>query len=352
MPDREEPVRVEPAHAAADPSAPIRGREAVVAGSPAAAEERYVAPQYRIRTGDTLQISIPYETDSNRSVPVRPDGRINYLFDVEVMAAGKTYAELNGALCEMLARYYKNPQVTIIGKSFAGNAVYVMGPVGRPGRHEIQNDSRLLDILSVAGAMSLIPQTDEQGSSRTKDVVDLERAILIRGNRQLNVNFNDLLQGQNIAANNIHLQPRDFIYLPSSYSTNKRVYIVGAVSSAKVHYYSGELTFMGAVAEAEGVINGAAWVRRCYILRGGVKKPKQVIRVDYAALLKGRGEDLVLKSGDVVYVPKNPLFQINEVLTSVVQPLRTVIELDDMAKNQFREGHRMYKNMTKSRFWR
>ena len=115
-------------------------------------------PRYRIRTGDTLYIAVAHETDSGMTVPVMPDGRITYLFDVELVAAGKTYAQLRAELRGQLNRYFIDPQITVVGRSFAGNSVFVMGPISKPGPHAIQNDTRLLDILATAGVLGMQPR--------------------------------------------------------------------------------------------------------------------------------------------------------------------------------------------------
>jgi polysaccharide biosynthesis/export protein len=303
---------------------------------------------YVIRTGDTLQISIPYEPDTKRSIPVRPDGRITYLFDIEVMAAGLTYRELNALLCEKLSVYYKNPRVTIIGTEFAGNSVYVMGPVRSPGRHKINDSSRLMDILAVAGAMALIPQSEFDQSS-AREVIDLESAFISRENKIINVNFQELMMKRDLSQN-IRLQPNDFIYLPSSYSIDKKVYVIGQVVEPQIHRYSGEVSFMEAIASAQGIVEGAAWSRKCYVIRGGMRNPKEVITISYNAIMNGREPDIELKSGDIVYVPKNPLSKTHEVLSTILSPLRAVLELDNMGKNEFREGHRQWKDIiTKSK---
>lgn len=301
-------------------------------------------PEYRIRTSDVLLISIPYEPDSEKTVPVRPDGRITYLFDIEVMAAGLTYAELNKVLRNKLAKYYKNPRVSVIGKSFAGNSVFVMGPVIKPGKYVIHNDTRLLDVLSQSGAMSLLPTDGDSG--RTRDIVNLEEAYLARGNEILNVDFKKLLVKRDMTQN-VMLKPRDFIYIPSSLASEKKIFVTGAVAEPSVMRFTGDITFIEAVTDSGGIRAGASWSRRSYIIRGGVKNPREIIKVNYPDIVAGRAKDVELQNKDIVYIPKNPLFYTNEVLTSVLNPLKTIIELDKINKNEFTEGRRMYKNLLK-----
>jgi len=333
-------------------SAPMSAAAAEDGRPSGASETNDAFPVYRIRTGDVLEISIPYEPDSTKMVPVRPDGRINYLFDIEVMAAGKTYQQLNMDLVEALGRYYKNPRVTVIGKSFGGNSVFVMGPVKQPGRHEIQHNTRLLDVLSTSGAMSVLQQAAVFGEERSREVINLEDAYIAREQadgsmRVLDVDFHKLLLKQDMKQN-IPLYPRDFIFLPSTLSTWKKIYVVGEVVDPQVYQYTGGITFVEAIAQAEGTLRSGAWVRRCFIIRGGVKENRQIIRVNYPAILAGQAEDVPLNDGDIVLVPKTPLSKATEVINSVLSPLRALSDLDQTVKNDFREGHRMYKDIGKT----
>ena len=306
------------------------------------------AMKYRIRTGDIISISIPYEVNSVRTVPVQPDGRVRYLFDIEVAAAGLTYDQLRGVLVSRLKRYYKEPELTVIGKSFAGNSVFIMGPVKKPGAHTIQNDTRLLDVLANAGVLSLLPQlpTEDSDISQVREVIDLDRAYLARGDEVLPINFRELLLKRKLEQN-ILLEPRDFIFFPSTYGTDNKIYICGRVQNPKVYRYTGSLTFLEAVLEAGGTdtdVNegqdrgsGGAQNRRCYIVRGSSKTP---IEVDYAAIQMGKKPDVYLESGDIVYVPERSLHYASRVATNVIHeilaPMQAILDASDMAQKYYR----------------
>lgn len=308
---------------------------------------------YRIRTGDSLEISIPYELGTKRIVPVQPDGRIRYLFDVEVTAAGLTYEQLHDVLVKKLRKYYKSPRVTVIGLSFAGNAVFVMGPVTTPGSHTIQNDTRLLDVLARAGVLGQtqyqITSREGEGGRRSQEVVDLENAYIARGDRVLEVNFKKLLIDRDLS-HNILLQPKDFIFIPSTYGREKKVYICGRVTTPQVYYYTGEITFLEAILVAGGTdsdnvstgVIGAdtARNRRVYIIR---KQAREPIIVDYAAIRKGKKPDVPLHAGDIIYVPERRLALgsriITKVISDIVAPLKAILDADSTVKNYYRRDY-------------
>ncbi len=309
------------------------------------------APEYRIHTSDTLHISIVNEPDTKRTVPVRPDGRIRYLFDIEVMAAGLTHRQLAGVLNVMLDQYYINPRVTLIGTNFSGNSVFVMGAVKRPGPHQVQNDTRLLDVLATSGVLSLHPlatQTQEgRDRYRLRRIADLDSAYVARKDTILDVDFRKLLIHRDLSQN-ILLKPRDFIFVPSIFGSEKKIYIVGRVGSPQVYYYTGRLGLMEALLEAGGAdtdtgasntvrTRDTAWARKCYIVRKDAPKP---LYVDWAAIQMGKKPDVELKSGDIVYVPERPLSYASRVTTNVIReilaPLKAVLETDDTLKEYYR----------------
>jgi len=278
-----------------------------------------------------------------------PDGRITYLFDVELVAAGKTYAQLRAELRGQLNRYFIDPQITVVGRSFAGNSVFVMGPISKPGPHAIQNDTRLLDILATAGVLGMQPEIDKDSTQpdRRREAVDLKSAYIARGDEILDVDFHRLLISRDLTQN-ILLKPKDFIFIPSTYGTEKKVYLCGRVGSPMVRYFTGTLGLMEALVEAGGTdadggtktgtqASDTARARGIYIVRKSAKKP---MRVDWAAIQMGKIPDVMLENGDIVYVPERSLNYASRVTTNVIRemlsPLKAVLEMDNTAKDYYR----------------
>ncbi len=305
--------------------------------------------RYRVRPGDSLEISIPYEEGTTRKVPVQPDGYVRYLFDVEVMAAGKTYKEIHDALLAKLRRYYKNPRVTVIGTNFQGNSVFVMGPVGKPGPHIIHHGTRLLDVLASAGVLALLPQSDNLfETGKRREIVDLKGAYIARNDRVLEVDFQKLLIDRDLKNNNILLRPGDFIFIPSTLGSEKKVYICGRVANPQVYYYTGDLTFMEAMLEVGGAdtdnnsgVSGSysdtAHARACYIVRKNAKKP---IKVDWPKIQMAKAPDIPLQNGDIIYVPERSLSYgsrvTSRVIGEILAPLKAVLNLDNTTKDYYR----------------
>jgi protein involved in polysaccharide export with SLBB domain len=77
-----------------------------------------VFDEYRIQIGDQLDIKFFYNPTLNEQVTVRPDGRFSLQLIQEVVAAGLTPAALTRELTDRYALNLKQPEVTVIVRSF------------------------------------------------------------------------------------------------------------------------------------------------------------------------------------------------------------------------------------------
>jgi polysaccharide biosynthesis/export protein len=108
-------------------------------------------PEYRIGTGDKLQINVYKENDLSQALQVRPDGRITMPLLGDLAAAGQTPMQLQGRLAESLREYVSNPVVTVMVVEVADRVVYVMGEVNTPGVVPLKGSMTVLQALAVAG---------------------------------------------------------------------------------------------------------------------------------------------------------------------------------------------------------
>ncbi len=107
---------------------------------------------YRLKPEDRVEISV-FGEEMTREIVVRPDGKISYLLVGEVDALGLTLDDLRKELERRLSEYIVNPRVTVIGTSFAGNFVSILGAVHTPGRKVVSKNDHVLDVISMAGGL-------------------------------------------------------------------------------------------------------------------------------------------------------------------------------------------------------
>ena len=130
-------------------SDPRPGDVAVPApGAPAAAQH------YLIGSGDVLTIAVWRDENLTRSVVVLPDGKISFPLVGEVVAGGKTVAQLNRELKAKLARYVSDVGLTVEVKQSNSMIIYIIGQVNAPGRQVMLDSTNVLQALAMAGGLN------------------------------------------------------------------------------------------------------------------------------------------------------------------------------------------------------
>lgn len=109
---------------------------------------------YRIGIEDILDISVWNVAELQKTVPVRPDGKISLPLVNDVVAAGLTPMELRDQLTEKIAVYVQSPDVSVVVREIRSLKVSVMGQVRTPGRYDLKGPSTVLDALALAGGLT------------------------------------------------------------------------------------------------------------------------------------------------------------------------------------------------------
>jgi polysaccharide export outer membrane protein len=281
--------------------------------------------EYRIRSGDVLKISVLGEPDMTDTVPVGPDGRISYYVAHDLLAAGRTFKELRAEIQERLREHFREPQVSVTGQAYKGNTVAVLGQVARPGEYIVRSDTRLLDVVAMAGGISRSALLTN-GTQNVFELADLKRAFLLRGDEFVAVDFEALFASDQpaVAHNNVYVRAGDRVHIPSAAALENKVVVLGEVREPRVVRFQRSMTLLEAVAEAGGV-KPSAWERRAFIVRGSLKKPK-VYPVNLRKVATGGESDWELHSGDIVFVPKTVLGKTDEIARQILPFLQSVNE--------------------------
>ena len=165
---------------------------------------------YVIGAGDTLGVFV-YEQPSLTvaDLPVRPDGRISIPLADDVMAAGRTPAELAAALDGRLKKYVRDPNVTVMVHEFVGpfdRQIRVIGEAADPQAIAYRSHMTLLDVMIQTKGLTRFAA----GNS----------AVIIRrgphGPEKLHVHLSDLIKDGDISQN-IEMQPGDTLIIPQSW---------------------------------------------------------------------------------------------------------------------------------------
>ncbi|HMK90973.1 MAG TPA: polysaccharide biosynthesis/export family protein, partial [Methylocystis sp.] len=106
---------------------------------------------YQIGAQDVLEVVVFKAPELTRSVQVADGGTINLPLVGEIVAAGKTSAQVERELASRLgATYMRNPQVNVYVKEFNSQRVTVEGAVKTPGVYPLRGKTSLMQALATA----------------------------------------------------------------------------------------------------------------------------------------------------------------------------------------------------------
>lgn len=171
----------------------------------AAATDNY---NYVIGPGDNLNIIVWRNPELSLSVPVRPDGKISTPLIDELDAQGKTSTEIARAVEQQLAKYVRDPVVTVIITGFVGpysEQIRVVGEAARPQFLPYRQKMTILDVMIAVGGLT--------------DFAAGNSAVLLRsaeGDKRYSVRLNDLVKRGDVSAN-VEMKPGDILIIPQSW---------------------------------------------------------------------------------------------------------------------------------------
>ena len=164
---------------------------------------------YLIGPGDNLEVSVWRSPELSTKVAVRPDGRISTPLVEDIVAAGRTPAELGRDIETRLKKYVSDPIVTVIVSNFVGpysQQIRIVGEAVTPKAIPFQAHMTALDAMIAVGGLT--PYAAGNRAKLVRNVNGHEVTTTIR--------LSDLLKDGDMNANT-DLQPGDIIIIPQSY---------------------------------------------------------------------------------------------------------------------------------------
>jgi polysaccharide biosynthesis/export protein len=134
---------------------PKAGATSSVANPPSKPVRSADEEDYRIGSGDVLQISVWKEQEASiPSIVVRPDGRITLPLLKDVEVAGLTPREAEKLITTGLAGFITDPNVTVIVTGINSKKVYIIGAVKREGTLSYTYRMTIMQALTEAGGLT------------------------------------------------------------------------------------------------------------------------------------------------------------------------------------------------------
>jgi polysaccharide export outer membrane protein len=185
----------------------------------------------------------------------------------------------------------------------AGHQAIVLGAVAKPGRYPIGPGVRVADLMALAGG----PKTEKLDTEEVPQA-DLAAARVVRSQKALPISVVRALEG--VARHNVLVEPGDVLYVPPVKA--QHVAVFGEVKNAKMLRFRPGMRLTEAVAGAGG-FSASADEADLRLIRGPLSKPK-VYLASVKDLTSGKGSDIVLQAGDIVYVTTHWFASITDVL--------------------------------------
>jgi polysaccharide biosynthesis/export protein len=196
--------------ASASTAASTADRDTATGGSEAPAASA-LGPEeeasYVIGPGDQIQVFVWRNPELTTTVPVRPDGKISTPLVNDLVAVGKTPAQLSRDIENVLAEYIRSPQVSVI--LLQARSVYsevrVVGEVLKPQAVPYRSGMTVLDVVLAVGGLNPFA-----AGNRAKIIRKLNGK-----NEEIRVKLEDLLNDGDMSQN-VSVKPGDVLVVPQS----------------------------------------------------------------------------------------------------------------------------------------
>ena len=264
------------------------------------------AASYVVGPGDVLEVMVADQPEISRATTVQPDGRFTMPLLGEVAVAGRTVAEIQKLITELLGRdFLVNPRVEVRVREYASQFAIVMGELVNPGRRALRGNTRLIDLLIECGGFrptasgEIILQRTEGAFPNGEKVLRFRLGASSAMTEADQRNAEVLLRNGDV----VTASPKYYVTVDGEVSRPGRVLV------------ENELTLLGVIAESGGLAKFAS--SKVRIIR---KKADGIditgfgpcdgsttdvcLEIDINSIRKGRAQDLVMAANDKVVVSR------------------------------------------------
>lgn len=279
-------------------------------------------PEYRIGAGDLLDIS-SYTGDKVTTTTVTVDsrGRVSYSFLDHLKVEGLTSSQVDELLTGKLSAYVRNPRISVLVKEFNSRSASIIGEFsslrnvsygkGASGRINLRGKTSLTDLIALGGGYTL------DG--------DIKNVKVVRKGKSHLINLYDIIE-KGDEDQNVIIDEGDVVSIPELPTFGERVYVLGEVNSQGIYPLKEAQDLLAALALA-GNTNRLAKEENTLIVRGYEPgKPPLVMMADVKSLLRKAdiSQNVRLRDGDLVYVPRMLIGDINDWIINIT-PLLNII---------------------------
>jgi polysaccharide export outer membrane protein len=235
------------------------------------------------------------------SIRVDEAGYVTLPLVDRILVQGRNVNQVRSEIADRLKKYLHDPQVTVAIAEFRPRPVSLYGAVTRPGVLQLRGPKTLWEAMSDAGGF----RNDAGDKIRITRRAD-QGPIPISGARMdeqgrysfVEIDTLDVLELRD-PGTNIELMAHDVI----SVAEADIVYVVGQVSRGGGFVTKGSISALEALSLAGGFMPNAKPSDAAILRADAGTGARQAIPVDLKKVLDGKGEDIMLRPQDILYVP-------------------------------------------------
>lgn len=164
--------------------------------------------EYVIGPLDNVNIIVWRNPELSMAVPVRPDGKVTAPLVDDLPAQGKTSTALARDIEKALAKYIRDPVVTVVVTTFVGptsEQIRVIGEATKPQVLPYRKNLTVLDVMIAVGGLT--PFADGNNATISRGV---------EGGKSYGVRLADLVNRGDISAN-VEMRPGDILVIPQGW---------------------------------------------------------------------------------------------------------------------------------------
>jgi protein involved in polysaccharide export with SLBB domain len=283
--------------------------------------------EYKIDAGDTLEITLWEGTTPKREeILVREDGKISFGFVEDLTVKGMTFSDLDRLLTTDFKKYMKNPRIDVVVKEHNSKFGHLMGainfhgPGSGPGKYRLINKATALEMITQYGGM-------------TKDADMGDIRIRRKNGQSISLDLFEAINKGDLSQDLV-LDDGDLVFVPTLEEGGNRVYVFGEVENPGAYTFAGsDMRLFDAISKAGGATVFAS-TDAARVVRGDPASP-EIITANLKSLIEegNLSQNVVLASGDMVYVPRSGWGDINlynqrirPLFELLLWPARTVID--------------------------
>ena len=291
-------------------------------------------PEYLIGPSDVLEINSHIgDKVTSSTVTVNSRGTISYSFIDDLYVNGVAPSQLDKLLTEKMSAYIKNPRIDILVKEFNSKSVTILGEVASlrrsstvdaaSGRIYLKGKTTIMDLIAMAGGYTVD--------------ADIKNTKLVRQGKTYIINLYNIIEKAD-ETRNIILDDGDVVDIPELLSFGERIFVMGAVNSQGIYSLKDARDLLGAISLA-GNITTLAKEENTLIIRGydTNEDGPLVMMSNVKAMLRQAdlSQNITLEDGDLVYVPRMLIGDINDWITNTTPLLEFLIRPQELVDDYF-----------------